>query len=136
MIYHIAGAGMIVYVLLNSQLLQKTFSSPVPLFLGKISYSLYLVHFLVISSFTCVLFLILYPVLPYGAAVLTSCILSVLLIVPLSYLFFKYVDTSGVEFSKYVYNRLFSPCISGCAGYIKQQRILSAVFVRYNKLFK
>ena len=136
MIYHITGAGMIMYVLLNSQRLQKAFSSTVPVFLGKISYSLYLVHFLVISCLTCSLFLALYPVLPYGAAVLTSCILSLLIIVPLSYMFYKYVDTAGVELSRNVYNRLFSPCISGCAGYIKQQRRLSAVFAIYDKLFK
>ena len=136
MIYHITGAGIIMYVLLNSQRLQKVFSSPVPVFLGKISYSLYLVHFLVISSFTCALFLALYPILPSGEAVLTSCMLSLLVIAPLSYLFYKYIDTAGVELSKNVYNRLFSPCISGCAGYIKQQRTLSAVFAIYDKLFK
>ncbi len=136
MVYHITGSGMILYVLSNSQWLQKAFSSPVPVFLGKISYSLYLVHFLVISSFTCALFLALYPLLPYSAAVLTSCILSLLLIVLLSYLFYKYVDIAGVELSKNVYNRLFSQHISGCAGYIKQQRTFSAVFAIYNKLFK
>lgn len=124
------------YVLLNSQRMQKAFSSTVPVFLGKISYSLYLVHFLVISSFTCALFLALYPELPYGAAVLTSCILSLLLIVPLSYIFYKYVDTTGVKLSKSFYNRLFTPYISGCAEYIKQQRTLSPVFVIYDKLFK
>lgn len=136
MIYHITGAGMIMYVLSNSQRLQKAFSSPVPAFLGKISYSLYLVHFLVISSFTCAMFLSLYQVLPYGAAVLTSCIVSLFLIVPLSYLFYKYIDTAGIKLSKNVYNRLFGPFLSGCAGYIRQQRTLSAVFTIYNKLFK
>ena len=60
MTYHIIGAGMIMYVLLNSRWLQNIFSSPVPAFLGKISYSLYLIHFLVISSFTSALFLFLY----------------------------------------------------------------------------
>jgi peptidoglycan/LPS O-acetylase OafA/YrhL len=136
MTYHIAGAVMIMYVLLNSQWLQKVFSSPVAVFLGKISYSLYLVHFLVISSFTCALFLVLYPVLPYGAAVLTSCFLSLLLILPLSYLFYKHVDTAGVEFSKIVYNRVLSPCISGCAGYVKRQSPSSTIFAMYSKLFK
>jgi peptidoglycan/LPS O-acetylase OafA/YrhL len=38
--YHILGAGMVIYVLLNSRWLQNFFSSPVPVFLGKISYSL------------------------------------------------------------------------------------------------
>ncbi len=136
MTYHIIGAGMIMYVLLNSRWLQNVFSSPVPVFLGKISYSLYLVHFLVISSFTCALFLALYPVLSYGAAVLISCASSLLLIIPVSYLFYKYIDTAGVELSKIVYNWLVKTCIPGGAGDIKQEHLSSAIFTIYNKLFK
>ena len=134
--YHIIGAGMIMYVLLNSRRLQNFFSSPVPVFLGKISYSLYLIHFLVISSFTCALFLVLYPVLPYGAAVLISCVCSLFLIIPLSYLFYKYVDTAGVELSKLFYNWLVNSCIPGGAGRIKQEHLSSAIFTIYNKFFK
>lgn len=104
--YHIIGAGIVMYVLLNSQSLQNIFSSRVPVFLGKISYSLYLVHFLVISSFTCALFLYLYPKLSYGAAFFVSCSLSLLIIIPLSYLFYKHIDMAGVRFSKIFYNRL------------------------------
>ncbi len=107
--YHVIGAGLIMYVLLNSRELQKVFSSPVPVFLGKISYSLYLVHFLVISSFTCALFLFLYPVFSYGLAFLISTALSLLLILPLSYLFYKYVDMAGVKLSKSLYSRLSHP---------------------------
>jgi peptidoglycan/LPS O-acetylase OafA/YrhL len=118
--YHIIGAGMVMYTLLNSQGLQNVFSSPVPVFLGKISYSLYLIHFLVISSFTCALFLVLYPVLSYGAAVLISCGLSLLLIIPLSYLFYKYIDMAGVELSKVFYNRLVNSHTPDGAEHIKQ----------------
>jgi peptidoglycan/LPS O-acetylase OafA/YrhL len=105
--YHIIGASLIMLVLLNSKRLQKLFYSSIPAFLGKISYSLYLLHFLVISSFTSAIFLVLYPILPYSAAVLTSIILSSCLIVPLSYLFYKYVDNSGIELSKIIYDKLF-----------------------------
>ncbi|WP_410507491.1 acyltransferase [Methanosarcina hadiensis] len=109
--YHIIGAGMIMYVLLNSKDLQHVFSSRVPVFLGKISYSLYLVHFPVICSFTCALFLFLHPVLPYGPAALISIGVSLLVIIPLSYLFYKYVDMAGVKFSKTFYSRLSRPVI-------------------------
>jgi peptidoglycan/LPS O-acetylase OafA/YrhL len=121
-IYHIMGAGMVMYVLLNSLLLQNVFSSSVPVFLGKISYSLYLVHFLVISSFTCALFLVLYPKLSYTGALLISCGLSLVLIIPLSYLFYKYVDRAGVKLSKTFYNRLVNPYIPDAARKIKQEQ--------------
>ncbi|AKB33494.1 acyltransferase, putative [Methanosarcina siciliae HI350] len=134
--YHIIGAGMIMYVLLNSRGLQAVFSSPLPLFLGKISYSLYLVHFLVISSFTCALFLAMYPVLSYGAAFLISCFLSVFLIVPLSYLFYKYVDMAGMELSRAFYNRLVNSHASAGAGHMKQGHLSSVIFTIYNKIFK
>jgi peptidoglycan/LPS O-acetylase OafA/YrhL len=135
-IYHIIGAGMLMYVLLNSRGLQSFFSSPVPLFLGKISYSLYLVHFMVISSFTCALFLSLYPVLSYGSAVLVSLFLSLLLIIPLSYLFYKYVDRAGIELSKKFYSLPAHSGTSGNAGYINKGYLSSAIFAIYNKLFK
>lgn len=134
--YHILGAGMIMYVLLNSKWLQQVFSSPVPVFLGKISYSLYLIHFLIISSFTCALFLALHPILPYWIAAFISCFLSVLLIIPLSYLFYKYVDMTGVELSKVFYSRVVDPFISSTSGNIKQKYISSTIFGIYNKLFK
>ncbi|MDY9925969.1 acyltransferase [Methanosarcina sp.] len=134
--YHIIGAGMVMYALLNSQGLQNFFSSPVPVFLGKISYSLYLIHFLVISSFTCALFLVLYPVLSYGAAVLISCVLSLLLIIPLSYLFYKYIDMAGVELSRVFYIKLANSRTHNSAGHIKQEPLSSAIFTLYNKLFK
>lgn len=111
MTYHIIGAGMVMYVLLNSIDLQKVFSSRVPVFLGKISYSLYLVHFPVISTFSCALFLLLYPVFSYVQAVLISFVLSLLLIIPLSYLFYKYIDVAGVKLSKEFYSRLSRPVI-------------------------
>lgn len=136
MTYHIIGASMIIYVLLNSRWLQNVFSSPVPVFLGKISYSLYLIHFLVISSFTCALFLVIYPVLSYGASVLISCALSLLLIIPLSYLFYRYVDMAGVELSKIFYKWLVDSCMPDGVGYIKQEHLSSAIFTIYNKLFK
>lgn len=134
--YHILGAGMIMYVLLNSRWLQNIFSSSLLILLGKISYSLYLIHFLVISSFTCALFLFLYPILPYVAAASISCIVSVLLIIPLSYLFYRYIDTAGVQLSKMFYNQLVNLARSAGAGHMKQKHLSSAILTIYNKFFK
>jgi peptidoglycan/LPS O-acetylase OafA/YrhL len=134
--YHILGAGMILYVLLNSQWLQNIFSSQLLIFLGKISYSLYLIHFLVISSFTCALFLFLYQVFPYVVAILISCIVSVLLLIPLSYLFYRYIDIAGVQLSKIFYNQLVNLARPAGDRHIKQKYLSSAILTIYNKFFK
>lgn len=134
--YHILGAGMIMYVLLNSQWLQNIFSSQLLIFLGKISYSLYLIHFLVISSFTCALFLFLYQVFPYVVAILISCIVSVLLLIPLSYLFYRYIDIAGVQLSKIFYNQLVNLARPAGDRHIKQKYLSSAILTIYNKFFK
>lgn len=134
--YHIIGSGMVMYVLLNSRRLQYVLSSQVPVFLGKISYSLYLIHFLIISTFTCAVFLFLHSILPYGAAFSISCFLSLLLILPFSYLFYKYVDTAGVELSKSFYNWLYTCYISGAASRKKHKNPSSSIFAIYNRLFK
>jgi peptidoglycan/LPS O-acetylase OafA/YrhL len=124
------------YVLLNSQWLQNIFSSQLLIFLGKISYSLYLIHFLVISSFTCALFLFLYQVFPYVVAILISCIVSVLLLIPLSYLFYRYIDIAGVQLSKIFYNQLVNLARPAGDRHIKQKYLSSAILTIYNKFFK
>ena len=134
--YHILGASMVMYALLNSQGMQKIFSSPLPVFLGKISYSLYLIHFLIISTFTCALFLILYPVLPYYLAALVSCIISLILIIPLSYLYYKYIDLAGIKLSKLFYNWIARLWDVNSIDQEKKEHSDGTFFTIYNKFFK
>lgn len=134
--YHILGAGMVMYVILNSESMQKIFSSRIPVFFGKISYSLYLIHFLIISSFTSALFLMLLPVLTYGAAALTASFVSLFLIIPLSYVFYKYIDNAGIEISRNFYNWLVKLWPSNTAEPPKQKNLPGTIFTIYNKIFK
>ena len=134
--YHILGASMVMYALLNSQGMQKIFASPLPVFLGKISYSLYLIHFLIISTFTCALFLILYPVLPYYLAALVSCIISLILIIPLSYLYYKYIDLAGIKLSKLFYNWIARLWDVNSIDQEKKEHSDGTFFTIYNKFFK
>jgi peptidoglycan/LPS O-acetylase OafA/YrhL len=134
--YHIIGASIVMYALLNSQGMQKIFSSPLPVFLGKISYSLYLIHFLIISTFTCALFLILYPILPYSLAVFVSCFISLILIIPLSYLFYKYIDLTGLKLSKLFYNWIARLWGVDSLSEEKKEHSDGMFLMIYNKYFK
>lgn len=108
-LYHILGAFLLVLVLLNSKSMQKALTQRWLLFLGDISFSIYLLHFIILGSFSSFLFLKLEPHMLYGQAFLLTFFVSISLIVALSYLMYLYVDLKAVHFSKFVYNRLFKP---------------------------
>ncbi|MFF2908384.1 acyltransferase family protein [Paenibacillus sp. NPDC057934] len=106
-IYHIVGALLVMLVLLNSVKLQEFFSYRVFNFLGKVSFSLYLIHVIVIGSFTSYIFVLLNERMAYSISVFISIILSIPLLAILSYLMYKYVDKKGIEISGKLYNRFF-----------------------------
>jgi peptidoglycan/LPS O-acetylase OafA/YrhL len=105
--YHISGAFLVIAVLLDSKRMQKIFSSRYLLFLGEISFAMYLLHFIILGSFTSFIFLKLAPHLPYFEAVLVSFVISIGIIFWVSYFMYLYVDKKAVHFSKVLYNRIF-----------------------------
>jgi peptidoglycan/LPS O-acetylase OafA/YrhL len=106
-VYHVLGAFCVILVLLDSKKLQKFFSYKYFLFLGEISFAMYLLHFLILGSFSSFVFLKLVPLMSYAEAFAISFILSVALTFALSYLMSKYVDKKAVRFSHKLYERLF-----------------------------
>ncbi|MEI6588178.1 MAG: acyltransferase [Candidatus Moraniibacteriota bacterium] len=106
-VYHVLGAFCVILVLLDSKKLQKFFSYKYFLFLGEISFAMYLLHFLILGSFSSFVFLKLVPLMSYAEAFGISFILSVALTFALSYLMSKYVDKRAVRFSHKLYERLF-----------------------------
>lgn len=97
---HILGAFLILIFTLNSPLLQKFMSTRPFLFLGNISYSLYLLHLLLIGSFSAFLFKMLIKSFSYKLAYSTTFLLSTLLVLVVSYIFYKYVDQKSIKLSK------------------------------------
>jgi peptidoglycan/LPS O-acetylase OafA/YrhL len=106
-LYHIIGAFLVILILLNSKRMQKAFSHKYLLFLGEISFAMYLLHFIVLGSFSSFLFLSLEPHMLYFQAFFLTFIISLILILSLSYAMYLYVDLKAVHFSKFVYNKVF-----------------------------
>lgn len=94
-IYHMAGAAFLVAGVLGSGMLQRLFSGKDFVFLGKISFSLYLLHFPVIATFSCWFFLGLYERLGYHLSVGLDFVLTTALVIFISSLSQRYLEPLG-----------------------------------------
>lgn len=104
------GAIVLFYTCLHSRIAYTVLSTRLAKFLGEISYSLYLIHLLVIGSFSGVVFNILYTEMHLGY--LLSTVGVFIATVTTVCLFAKWcttwVDQKGVVFSKKIYGWLFT----------------------------
>jgi peptidoglycan/LPS O-acetylase OafA/YrhL len=104
--YHVLGAFLVMTAVLHLRPLQALLSKKPFVFLGKISFSQYILHFLIITSLSCYLLLMLTPHFSYNAAVLMTICLSLPVIMAASHYSYKYVDMSGIKLSQMVYSYL------------------------------
>jgi peptidoglycan/LPS O-acetylase OafA/YrhL len=104
--YHLAGALLLVGSVVCLEPLQKFFGLPVFVKLGKISYSLYLVHFPIIATFGCGLFEIFYRNLSYNIATLVCFGVTTAVVGLISVGFSKYIEPLGKAGEKYVEQKL------------------------------
>jgi peptidoglycan/LPS O-acetylase OafA/YrhL len=104
---HVIGSTVLMLSVLISPRLRWLFSTRIARFLGRISFSLYLVHALVICSLGCYLFLQFYWKLGYTRAAGIAGLGTLGVTIPLSWALTRLVDDQGVRLSKYVYQRWF-----------------------------
>ena len=116
-----AGAFCFLLALLCSGTMKRVFSSRPMHFLGQISFSLYLTHFILQLSLTSSLFNWLYGSvrLSYNESALTALALSLPVMLSISYLMYLAVDLQSIRFGKYLWKK-----VSGMTGH------LSAGFVK------
>lgn len=122
-VLHVVGSVMVVAGVVLSPLLQKFLSNRFFVFLGLISFSLYLLHPLVLGAFACPLFLKLQGTMSYHTAFLTVFLLSIVLTVLLSWLMAITVDKFSVNFSKRIFGNQNLKKVPVKAGARKQGRI-------------
>lgn len=95
--YHILGVLCFVTAVLNLEILQQFFSRKAFLYLGRISYSLYLIHFPVIATFGAWFFLKFQGIMGYNMTSLLNLVLISLITAGLSELSVRYVEPVFVK---------------------------------------
>lgn len=108
--YRVIGSILILYVLLNSKRLQNIFSSKFFENLGRLSFSIYLTHFIVLCSFTSFIFLKLYNFTHnYNLSSFLALILSLPILYVISELMYFTFDKQSIKWSSLIYIKLFKP---------------------------
>ena len=103
--FPVIGAYLFVLAFVLSPGLQHFISRRFFRFLGHISFSFYLIHPLIIGSFSCFLFLKLNAHIGYVYCTILVFILSAPVAMFVSWLMAKYIDAPGMRLSKYVYEK-------------------------------
>jgi peptidoglycan/LPS O-acetylase OafA/YrhL len=105
--YHSIGAFCVVSAVVISPLLQKLCSLRLFRFLGYISFSLYLLHPLILGSFSSWAYLSLAAPIGFNKSLPLVFILTTIVCISASWIMTKFIDDPGVKLSKYVYDRWF-----------------------------
>jgi peptidoglycan/LPS O-acetylase OafA/YrhL len=105
--FHIIGAAALLFLILNYERMQSVLSTTVPVFLGKISFSLYLIHMVVILTFSVFMMSIFFnnPADPANGTIVLVFTIPILFL--LSYLMYRYIDKPGTVLAKKIYARYF-----------------------------
>ena len=106
LMWHTLGAFLVMASVLHLPAAKAFLSWKPFVLLGRISFSLYILHFLLIASVACYLQVALAGPLGYHAASLLSFFLTLPLILAASYYTYIYVDRSGMGLSQAVYQAL------------------------------
>lgn len=103
--YHFVGAFCIVFAVLNGSYLQKFFSLRMFTYLGKVSFSLYLIHFPLIATFSCWFFLQFYQTINYHLLVLVDFLGTTVLVLLVSTFMNRYIEGAGKKVEEFVVQR-------------------------------
>ncbi|WMT43200.1 acyltransferase [Paenibacillus sp. D2_2] len=109
--YHTLGAFFTLTALLNSSRLQSLFSRKLFSYLGKISFSLYLLHFTIICSLGSYIFYQLHLLFSYSLSVTLTVILTTPIIFALAHWFYLFVDAKTLSLLGKWSKRIFDPLI-------------------------
>jgi peptidoglycan/LPS O-acetylase OafA/YrhL len=116
------SASVLMYVLIHSTSFRKHLAKGIPDFLGRISYSLYAIHFLILASFTSWLGLE-YSSHESVEKIAINFFLTTLILVCASQILHRLVDRPGIRFSKWFSNRILRRTQGPGGGLILSQEV-------------
>jgi peptidoglycan/LPS O-acetylase OafA/YrhL len=105
---HVVGAAIVVLAVLRLQPLSRLLETRPFQYLGRVSFALYLTHFIVMSSLASFVFYKIYPLYGYRFALLATFAIAWPVTFGLASLFTRYVDVPAIALSKKIGNRLVS----------------------------
>lgn len=108
-LYHGIGAFLMILSLSLSKKLQIILCHRIFQFLGKISFSLYIIHLIFLSSISCFIFIHVMNYLSYMTAVFVTFFLSIGPLLFISYLMYKFIDKPSTSIAQKIYDRYFKP---------------------------
>jgi peptidoglycan/LPS O-acetylase OafA/YrhL len=107
--YYIIGAFLLFFALSRLSFSIKVFSSKVAVYIGKISFSIYLLHFIVIFSLSSYIFVWLKNDINASneLSFIVTSVVTIVVTILLSHIFHHYIELKSINWSQSLYN-LFS----------------------------
>jgi len=102
--YHILGAFGLFVVVLLSNTCQTFFSHPICTYIGKLSFSLYLIHFSILFTFSSYVFSFFISYFSYGLSFLCTVLVSIPLLWIVSHVFYQFVDAKLTSFLSSIFS--------------------------------
>jgi peptidoglycan/LPS O-acetylase OafA/YrhL len=105
-IYHIIGGFLLFFALSRLSFSIKVFSSKVAVYLGKISFSIYILHFIVISSLSSYIFVWLKNNTNASneLSFIVTSVMTIVVTILLSHIFHHYIELKSINWSQSLYN--------------------------------
>lgn len=100
------GSAMILFALLRLKVLQRVFGSKTFAYLGKVSFSLYLIHFTLLNTFSAFLFSKLIHYYSYNLAYAITFMVSMVPLFILSHFYMKYIDQGALILARKVEKKM------------------------------
>ncbi len=106
MIYYVIGAACVLYAVLHLKAPQKVLGSRILTWLNTYSYGFYLVHFMLLCTFSCGLYLALHEHVNYHLLAVINYVLTFGLTVFISFLIHKFVEIPGMKLANGIAKKL------------------------------
>ncbi|WP_167851992.1 acyltransferase family protein [Hymenobacter elongatus] len=107
--WHLLGAALLLLAVFRLPTLRRLLSLRWLRGLGAISFSLYLLHFPVLGSFSSAVFLALQAQFTYATSVALTILASLPVLLLVSYAMYRLVDLPGIRLAQWLYDTFFRP---------------------------